>query len=165
MTTTTTTLRPPRHQADPRAVAWWTVQGFLWLTPLAGAAVAAYLIFTSRPLWLGVTVAVFAAACLVTAPVLARVVYRVERWEVTDEAVYIRTGLLTYVWRVAPMSRIQTVDTARGPVQRLFGLADVTVTTASAAGHVKIVALDHELATELAERLTALTQATPGDAT
>jgi uncharacterized protein len=50
-------------------------------------------------------------------------------------------------------------------VQRLFGLADVTVTTASSAGAIKIEALDHEVAAELAERLTALTQATPGDAT
>jgi membrane protein YdbS with pleckstrin-like domain len=62
-------------------------------------------------------------------------------------------------------ARIQRVDTARGPVQRLFGLADVTVTTASSASAIKIEALDHELAADLAERLTARTQATPGDAT
>lgn len=161
----TTRLRPPRNQADPRAIAWWTVQGLILMVPVAGAAVAAYWIFTDRPVWLGGVVAVFAAGCLALAVVGPRASYRVERWEVTDQAVYTRKGWLTHTWRVAPMSRIQRVDTARGPVQRLFGLADVTVTTASSAGAVKIEALDHEVAAVLAERLTALTQATPGDAT
>ncbi|MEV0384419.1 PH domain-containing protein [Nonomuraea sp. NPDC050643] len=161
----TTGLRPPRNQADPRAIPWWTVQGLIFMVPVAGAAVAAYWLFTDRPLWLGAVVAVFAVGCLALAVGTPRAYYRVERWEVTDQAVYTRKGWLTHTWRVAPMSRIQRVDTARGPVQRLFGLADVTVTTASSAGAVKIEALDHEVAAELAERLTALTQATPVDAT
>ncbi|MEV4168928.1 PH domain-containing protein [Nonomuraea sp. NPDC049709] len=160
-----TALRPPRNQADPRAVPWWTVQWLILMVPVAGAAVAAYWIFTDRAVWLGAVVAVLAAGCLVLAVVAPRASYRVERWEVTDQAVYTRKGWLTHTWRVAPMSRIQRVDTARGPVQRLFGLADVTVTTASSAGAIKIEALDHEVAAELAERLTAITQATPGDAT
>lgn len=63
------------------------------------------------------------------------------------------------------MSRIQTVDTERGPVQRLFGLSSVTVTTASAAGPIKIAGLDRQQATEVADQLTETTQATPGDAT
>ncbi|MEU8102710.1 PH domain-containing protein [Nonomuraea muscovyensis] len=159
------TLRPPRHRADPRAVWWWTAQGLLLAVPLAGAAVAAFWVFTDRPGWLGALVGAFAAGLLLLAVVSPHAGYRVERWEVTDEAVYTRKGLLTHTWRVAPMSRIQTVDTARGPVQRMFGLADVTVTTASAAGALKIEGLDHELAAELASHLTAVTQATPGDAT
>ncbi|MFG1695837.1 PH domain-containing protein [Nonomuraea sp. NPDC049309] len=161
----TIALRPPRHRPDPRAISWWTVQWLMLMAPLAGAAVAAYALFTSRPGWLGALVAVFALGCLALAVVAPRVSYRVERWEVTDDAVYTRTGLLTHRWRVAPMSRIQRVDTARGPVQRLFGLADVTVTTASSAGAITIGGLGHELAADLADHLTARTQATPGDAT
>ncbi|WP_106244407.1 PH domain-containing protein [Nonomuraea fuscirosea] len=160
-----TALRPPRHRADPRAVAWWTVQWLILMAPVAGAAVAAYWFLSERPVWLGCVVAVFAAGCLVLAVGAPRAAYRVERWEVTDQAVYTRKGWLTHTWRVAPMSRIQRVDTARGPIQRLFGLADVTVTTASSAGAVKIEALDHEVAAGLAERLTAITHATQGDAT
>jgi membrane protein YdbS with pleckstrin-like domain len=63
------------------------------------------------------------------------------------------------------MSRIQTVDTQRGPVERWFGLARLVVTTASAKGALKIPGLDHGVAEDLAEQLTATTQATPGDAT
>ena len=60
--------------------------------------------------------------------------YAVHRWEVTDTAVYTQTGWWTRERRIAPMSRIQTVDYAEGALARLFGLATVTVTTASAAG-------------------------------
>lgn len=159
------TLRPPRNRVDPRTVSWWTVQWLMFLVPVAGGAVATFWFLTDRPLWLAVTVTAFAVGCVALALTAPRAYYRVERWEVTDEAVYTRRGWLTHTWRVAPMSRVQTVDTARGPVQRLFGLASVTVTTASAAGAIIIEGLDEELAADLAARLTSITQATPGDAT
>jgi membrane protein YdbS with pleckstrin-like domain len=41
------------------------------------------------------------------------------------------------------MSRIQTVDTVRGPLQQLLGLSTVTVTTASAAGPLQVKGIDH----------------------
>jgi len=63
------------------------------------------------------------------------------------------------------MSRIQTVDTQRGPLQRALGISSVTITTASAAGALTIVGLDVAVADELVEQLTAVTQASPGDAT
>lgn len=57
------------------------------------------------------------------------------------------------------------MDTVRGPLEQLYRLATVTVTTASSKGAVRIEGLGHELAAELAERLTRITQDTPGDAT
>lgn len=106
--------------------------------------------------------AVLGTACAFLVPLWW---FRTHRWEVTDEAVYVRTGVLWQEWRIAPMSRIQTVDTVRGPLEQLYRLATVTVTTASAKGAVRIEGLDHELAAELAERLTRITQDIPGDAT
>jgi membrane protein YdbS with pleckstrin-like domain len=91
--------------------------------------------------------------------------YRVHRWEVTEDAVYTRTGWLWQEWRIAPMSRIQTVDTARGPLEQAFRLSSVTVTTASAAGPLKIKGLDRAVAEDLVEKLTEVTQAHRGDAT
>ena len=92
-------------------------------------------------------------------------VYRIARWEVTDLAVYTLHGWLVREWRIAPISRVQTVDTARGPLQQLLGLADVTVTTASARGAVRIRGLAADDAAELARVLTETTHATSGDAT
>ncbi|MFI0417018.1 PH domain-containing protein [Spongiactinospora sp. 9N601] len=158
-------LRPPRNRADRRAVTWWTVQGLIGVLVAAVAVGVPYVLFTDRPLWPAAVAAGFVVALLALALVWPRAYYRFSRWEVTDEAVYTCSGWLFRSWRIAPMSRIQTVDTVRGPLQRLFGLSDVTVTTASSAGAIKIEGLDHALAAGLVERLTEITQRTPGDAT
>lgn len=91
--------------------------------------------------------------------------YRVHRWEVTDAAVYTQTGWWSRERRIAPMSRIQTVDWNQGPVERLFGLANVTVTTASAAGALSVAGLDRRTAEELVADLTVKADAVAGDAT
>jgi membrane protein YdbS with pleckstrin-like domain len=91
--------------------------------------------------------------------------YLVHRWEVTDTAVYTQTGWWTRERRIAPMSRIQTVDHVEGAVSRLFGLATVTVTTASAAGALGIAGLDKDVARRLVDELTVKADAVEGDAT
>ena len=80
--------------------------------------------------------------------------YLVHRWEVTDTAVYTQTGWWARERRIAPMSRIQTVDHVEGALSRLFGLATVTVTTASAAGALGIAGLDKDVARRLVDELT-----------
>jgi membrane protein YdbS with pleckstrin-like domain len=95
--------------------------------------------------------------------------YRVHRWEVSlasgPPAVYTRTGWITQERRIAPISRVQTVDTYRGPLDRLFGLANVTVTTASSAGAVHIVALDSDVADRVVAQLTDIAAIGAQDAT
>jgi membrane protein YdbS with pleckstrin-like domain len=77
----------------------------------------------------------------------------------------VQSGVLVREWRIAPLSRVQTVDSERGPLQQYLKLATVTVTTASASGALKIKGLGQDEAAELVDRLTAITEATPGDAT
>jgi membrane protein YdbS with pleckstrin-like domain len=91
--------------------------------------------------------------------------YAVHRWEVTDTAVHTQTGWWVRERRIAPMSRIQTVDHVEGALARLFGLASVTVTTASAAGALEIAGLDRARARELVDELTLRADAVEGDAT
>lgn len=158
-------LRPPHHLVDRRAIRLWTVHAAL--TSLAGVALvagAAALIGLTRA-WLAGAVAVAVLAGVAYGMAMPRIRYRVHRWEVTDDAVYTKAGWLTHEWRVAPLSRVQTVDARRGPLQQAFGLSSVRITTASAAGDVVIDGLDHALAADLVDRLTERTQATPGDAT
>ncbi|WP_326696928.1 PH domain-containing protein [Streptomyces sp. NBC_01754] len=160
----TVRLRPPRHAPARRAVGWWRARCLL-LTAAPVAVPAVLGAFVEPAGWLLVPAAVLAAAGLAVAVLFPLWWFRVHRWEVTDEAVYVRTGVVLREWRIAPMSRIQTVDTVRGPLEQLFGLATLTVTTASAKGALKIEGLGHETAADLAERLTRITQDTPGDAT
>ena len=91
--------------------------------------------------------------------------YRVHRWEISPQAVFTRTGWLVQQRRIAPISRVQTVDTYRGPLDRLFRLANVTVTTASSAGAVHIVALDNDVADRVVAQLTDIAALGAEDAT
>jgi uncharacterized protein len=91
--------------------------------------------------------------------------FRVHRWEVTANAVYTQAGWFSQERRIAPISRIQTVDVERGPLEQLFGLSNVTVTTASAAGPLKIHGLERERAQTLVDELVRSVESTRGDAT
>jgi membrane protein YdbS with pleckstrin-like domain len=158
-------LRDPSQLASPRAIVYWTVRAVpSWLFLLVGEL---FWLWRSgdhlgiRASVLVMTV-VFAAAHLIVMP---RWRYRVHRWEVTDKAVYTQSGWLSQERRIAPISRVQTVDTERGPLEQLFRLANVTVTTASAAGPLRIHGLDRDTAKALVAELTEVTSRSEGDAT
>lgn len=165
MDATQVRLRPPRHRVSRRAIAYWTVRAVIgWLVLLAVQAVWTFIDPGNQGWHIAALLATLALAAAHVA-VMPQWRFRVHRWEVTADAVYTQSGWFNQERRVAPMSRIQTVDSSRGPFEQVFGLADVTVTTASAAGPLKIHGLDHETAQRLADRLTAGTRADPTDAT
>ncbi|WP_433798660.1 PH domain-containing protein [Actinomycetospora sp. CA-084318] len=164
MSGTDVPLRPPRESLDPRVRLWWRVHGLAWPVLLAVVlAVLGWLIPAIS--WFLPLAGLAVVLGLVVALVFPAYWYRIHRWELTDDAVYTRAGFVWQEWRAAPLSRIQTVDTTRGPLQQALGLATLVVTTASAKGAVHVVGLDHARAAEIAETLTRATQAVPGDAT
>ncbi|MEV0945673.1 PH domain-containing protein [Rhodococcus sp. NPDC049939] len=159
------TMAEPAWQPSPRAKQLWAINAALMWLPLFLVQALA-LIFRWWPTWVQVTVlalTVVAAAVHVTVVPFWR--YHVHRWEISDTAVYTRTGWFTQERRIAPISRVQTVDTERGPIDRLLGLATVTVTTASSAGAVTISALDQDTADRTVARLTEIAGTNAGDAT
>lgn len=157
-------LRPPAHRASPRAITWWRLRAAAGLLVVVVPALA-LLLLTGGAGWAVALLAVTVVAGVAYVVAVPPWLYRISRWEVTDHAVYTLHGWLVREWRIAPISRVQTVDTEHGPLQQLLKLASVTVTTASARGPVKIRGLDEHAAVELARLLTETTQATPGDAT
>ena len=158
------TLREPAGRVSPRAPVVWAVgavvRGVFVAAALFVATVVAELF--SLPLWAWVAYAVVAIGYAMVMPIYR---YRVHRWESTDTAVYTQRGWVSRERRIAPMSRVQTVDFDQTAVSRLFGLATVTVTTASAAGPLRIEGLDAETAERLVDELTRRTEAEAGDAT
>jgi membrane protein YdbS with pleckstrin-like domain len=142
---------------DARAGAGWA----LLVVAQAAWLVAAPADARWQVLALALT-AVLAAAHLTVMP---RWRYAVHRWEAAPDAVYTQSGWFDQERRIAPVSRIQTVDTERGPLEQLFGLSSVTVTTASAAGALEIKGLDREVADRLVDDLTATTVRDDEDAT
>ena len=157
-------LREPGERVSPRARLMWGTAAALEAVVLLVVLVLAGPVadWLPIPVWAIVLVGVVALVYAVVMPVWR---YRVHRWEVTDTAVYTQTGWWVRERRIAPMSRIQTVDHAEGALARLFGLATVTVTTASAAGALEIVGLRRDRALALVEQLTIQADTVPGDAT
>ncbi|MGH3493610.1 MAG: PH domain-containing protein [Sciscionella sp.] len=160
-------LRTPAHRVSSKAIWMWTAKALLGWIVAIGVQLAIWLgnDDTVTNYLFGITLVISAVLAIGHVLVMPQWRYRVHRWESTEDAVYTQTGWLTVEWRVAPVSRIQTVDTKRGPVEQLFKLATVTVTTASAAGPLEIAGMDAALAVRLVDELTAITQAVPGDAT
>jgi membrane protein YdbS with pleckstrin-like domain len=157
-------LRPPSQRVDPLARWMWTVSDALRLLPVLVAlwVISGYWHWFEVPGWLWVVVVVAMAAYVALVPQWR---YLVHRWEVTETAVYTQTGWWARERRIAPMSRVQTVDHRVGAVERMFGLATVRITTASSAGALTIEGLDQVQAIELVEELTRIADTVPGDAT
>lgn len=161
----TVTLRDPAHRPSRKAPLVWALGATIpWATAAAGLLL--WVLFTARPGWphavAGAVVVVGAVVFVGVAPLWR---YRVHRWEISPRAVFTKTGWLAQQHRIVPITRVQTIDTYRGPLDRLFGLANLTVTTASQAGTVRIVALDADVAEQVATQLTDIAALGPGDAT
>lgn len=124
----------PANPPSRRAPLVWALVGAVpWL--MLAVLQLGWAVADERLAWLHAAVlAVTVLGLLVSAVIAPLWRYRVHRWDISDQAVYTRTGWLVQERRIAPISRIQTVDTYRGPLDRLLGLANVRVTTASSAG-------------------------------
>ncbi|MCH8612098.1 PH domain-containing protein [Arsenicicoccus dermatophilus] len=158
-------LAEPEHRVSPRARTLWTLELVLGAVVLLAPLGLWWWLDEERrwlSVWLLAAVPVLALAEVVVVP---RWRYAVHRWQVTPHAVVTRSGWWTQERRVAPISRVQTVDLERGPLARMLGLATVTVTTASSEGAVELQALDLATAESLVAHLTRVTATTPGDAT
>jgi membrane protein YdbS with pleckstrin-like domain len=160
----TATLREPAGRVSPRAPAIWAAGAVVRSLFLAAALFVAAVVaeMFTMPTWAWIAYAAAAVAYVLVMPVYR---YRVHRWESTETAVYTQSGWLARERRIAPMSRVQTVDLQQTAVSRLFRLANVTVTTASAAGPLRIEALDVAVAERLVDELTRQAEAEAGDAT
>ena len=161
----TPVLRAPAHQVSPRAVPFWRVSALIGDALLVVGATVAWLVIPGAPGWVGLVVLLLAALATAHVVLMPRIRFRVHRWEVTDTAVHTREGWIGRQSRIAPISRVQTVDSRQGALMRVFGLASITVTTASAAGPITVDCLDADTAREVVARLTAITSSTEGDAT
>jgi membrane protein YdbS with pleckstrin-like domain len=157
-------LREPRERVSPKARLMWLCNDLL-----RAAVLMAFLVTTSGlwhwwtiPTWLLVLLGALLVGYAVLVPQWR---YLVHRWEVTDTAVYTQTGWWARERRIAPMSRVQTVDHREGAIARLFGLATVRVTTASSAGALTIEGLDRSRALAIVDELTRMADSVPGDAT
>ncbi|WP_079082167.1 PH domain-containing protein [Mycobacterium tuberculosis] len=158
-------LAEPAHRPSSQAPVMWALSASLgWILPVIAQLV--WWAVHPQPPWPHLAAAALTAVAMVVhIGVVPLWRYRVHRWEISPQAVFTRTGWLVQERRITPISRVQTVDTYRGPMDRLFGLGNVTVTTASSAGAVHIEALDTDVADRVVAQLTDIAALRGEDAT
>ena len=161
-------LREPTNRVSPNAYWLWLGDGVFWSAMVLCGVAAALSTDWSRGLGetnrnIIVGLAWLAAGVMILVVPAWRV--RVHRWERGDDAFYVQSGWFVRERRIAPINRIQTVDLHRGPFSRMLGLANLTVTTASAKGPLKIEGLDIDVAEQLVGDLTREVAADDGDGT
>lgn len=158
------TLRQPRHRVAARAQWIWLAGAIVRMLVLALVLVLVSEAWSWFPMpWWAWTV--FIALAVIYAACMPPLRYRTHRWETTEGAVYTQSGWLGRECRIAPLSRVQTVDVAQSPLGRMLRLATVTVTTASAKGPLRIAGLPRSTADDLVADLSARTEQVRGDAT
>lgn len=84
--------------------------------------------------WLGILAITIFVIQLVVSFLLLRLAWEMRWYIVTDTALRIREGLLRTREQTLTIAKIQNLRTRQGPVQRLFGIADLEVQTAGGGG-------------------------------
>lgn len=142
------------NRLHPRVRVVWAGQAAITAIVLGLVAFGVSRLVLSLPIW--IPLAVF-LVFLVGGVGFALLRYRVWRYEVREDALYLERGVVTRVRTVVPFVRIQHVDSSRGPLERLIGLASTVVYTAGSRGaDVTVPGLTPTGADDLRERLKRL---------
>ena len=94
------------------------------------------------------------AIALVYIAVAPPVFYARYRYRITKDRVDVRYGVLVIRHILVPIERVHQVEIARGPINNLLDLADVTITTAGGEASIRYLEVDE--AEKVADRLNDL---------
>jgi membrane protein YdbS with pleckstrin-like domain len=109
--------------------------------------------------WVSAIILAVAALILVVRLALVGRTWRSWGYVEREDDLYITHGVLFRSLIAVPYGRMQLVEVASGPLERAFGLATVTMKTASAETNASIPGLVPDEATRLRDRLTELGEA------
>jgi membrane protein YdbS with pleckstrin-like domain len=151
---------------DRRIVVVWTVQIAALFLVLALVALAtdigARLAGADPPGPPGLAAVLVALVGGLLAWWYPRADYRSWRYEVAEDALELRHGILRRVHSAIPYFRVQHIDVTQGPVERLVGLSQLVIHTASAGTDATIPGIAAGDAEDLRRRILA--RAGTGDA-
>ena len=84
-------------------------------------------------------VLVYGAIGVVLAVAFAFVQWSTTRWQLQQDAIRLRSGVISEKIVTIPYERVQAVDTVRGPIQRLFGVVELHVQSAGGGAQGEII--------------------------
>jgi uncharacterized protein len=151
-------LRDPSERLDPRSRRVWfiseLVQGIIAVLLVGGITYGLYRWLEFDRAWMIGVPLVLGLLQLAWTFIRPEVEFRQWRYEIRDDEVDLLHGVMTRTRQIVPMSRIQHVDTERGPLQRRYGLSTVKFYTA--AGAMEIPQLSVERAAEVRDQIAEL---------
>lgn len=109
--------------------------------------------------WISAVLWALAAVIVVIRLVLVERTWRSWGYVEREDDLYITHGVLFRSLVAVPYGRMQLVEVGSGPLERAFGLANVTLKTASAETNATIPGLTPTEAARLRDRLTELGEA------
>lgn len=118
----------------------------------AMAAAAYYFLKDNMPVIAGILVCV--AVCVVYLLVRPILYYRFYRYAITDDRIDVRQGVIIRTHTVVPIERLHQVEVVRGPINSIFGLSNVKVTTAGGVADIKF--LEQAVAESIVDELNAV---------
>ncbi len=134
--------------------------GCMYVATGIGSAVGIAAIVAANILWLipnGIQVGKIISIVLVVLLLIHTVIspyfrFHRYRYQITEEFIDVREGYIFVERQLVPLERLHKMQTNRGPIDRIFKVAKVTVTTAG--GDVTLRFLDEEKADFIAESLS-----------
>lgn len=103
--------------------------GVFFILIIAYMSVALWKDWTLIPVWIGL--ALFILSLVLYTWVIPRVKYARFRYELFEEEIEIKSGLIFITNVLVPMVRVQHVELGSGPLMRKFDLASVSIVTAA----------------------------------
>ena len=143
------------HRVSPRYIVVDVVSGLVFALVVVGAG-SAVAYFTGWA-WLWFVVAAIAVAFIIALALTPRRVRSIG-YQLRDDDVLFRRGILYQRFVAVPYGRMQLVDINRGPLDRALGLSELKFVTAAAATGVVTPGLAEADAEELRDRLVALAE-------
>lgn len=143
-------------------VVGWRVSTAIWTTILLGGAVLGVRLLLPGAFVPAAAIAAIAGVTWVVWHPRARL--RRWRWRLTGRAIELRHGVLVHRHDAVPYFRIQQIDISQGPIDRMLGIAGLTVTSASAAGSAELPGIPADIAPEVRAELLRRAEASLGDA-
>jgi uncharacterized protein len=142
------------RRVSPKQVGVEVAGSALMTLISAGLAVGAFV------LGIGFMAAVFGVAALVGLLTTVLVPRRVRSYgyQLRDDDLLFRRGLLFQRFVAIPYGRMQLIDINRGPLSRALGLSELKFVTAAAATGVTIPGLPEQDAEQLRDSLVALAE-------
>ncbi len=153
-------LEPGFHRLDRRYIIVEILSGSVLtgVASVAGLVAIAITAFAVNERWIWLLIIAGVALFLVWLWSMTlfwpRLEHRHASWKLDELGLEVRKGVL---WRhriTVPRARVQHVDVSQGPLQRNFGLAELTIYTAGTQNSsVKLNGLAHSVATDVRNEL------------